>query len=385
MSASPNDDQPIVVLGAATGPRAEAFRAALTRFGRAPATFFAYDRFLAQPEDFEAALRPGAVVRFDSPDRERTGLIALYRLGADAAAAAGYAVLDGATLEARLAEHGAIGSPAQLAFGLRLALEQAAATAARRGARLLAMPSEIALAFDKTACATHLGARGVPVPRWIGPVSGFDELIERMRASRLSRVFVKLRFGSSAAGMTALALGPGGNAVARTTAVRCADGVARATRKVRQLVHHRDIAGLIYALAPLGLHAEAWAPKAGVKGGSADLRLIVVDREPVFNVMRVSPHPMTNLHLGGMRRPPDSLRSRVGDAAWQALIETCRAVSRAFPSCFMLGVDAAILAGDRRHAVFEVNAFGDHVKGVAYQGCTPQEWQVLRYRGLKAA
>lgn len=384
MSAFPNDDAPIVVLGAAAGPRAHAFKAALTRFGRCSAEFFSYDRFLAQPDAFQAALKPGALLRFDSPDRERAGLLALYRFGAAAAGERGFAVLDDGALEPLLAEPGAIGSPAQLAFGLKLALEKASAMAAKRGAGLLASSSDVALSFDKTACAAHLTSRGISVPRQIGPIAGFDDLIERMRSTRLSRVFVKLRFGSSAAGMTALALGPGGAIVAYTTAV-IGDGVLRATRDVQRLTHHTDIRSIIDALAPLGLHAEAWLPKAGVTGGGADLRLIMVDGEPVFNIMRVSPHPMTNLHLGGLRRPPDSLRARAGEASWGALIESCRAVAYAFPSCFMIGVDAAILAGNRRHAVFEVNAFGDHVKGVEYQGRTPQEWQVLQYRYRRAA
>src|SRR5688500_3656120 len=100
MSAFPNDAAPIVVLGAATGSRADAFQAALTRFGRAPAALFSFDRFLSQPDVFEAALRPGGALRFDSPDRERAGLVALYRLGAETAAERGYAVLEGGTLEA---------------------------------------------------------------------------------------------------------------------------------------------------------------------------------------------------------------------------------------------------------------------------------------------
>lgn len=384
MSASPSDCAPIAVLGAAAGPRADSFRAALSRFGSC-AAFFSYDAFLRQPEALEAALSPEAVLRFDSPDRETASLKALYRLGTVAAAEAGYAVLEGSALDARLAEPGAIGSPAQLAFGLKLALEEAAAIAARRAARLLAAPSEVARTFDKTACAAHLQTHGIAVPRQIGPVSGFDDLITRMRHERMSRAFVKLRFGSSAAGMTALALGPGGQIVAYTTAVLGANGTPHATRDLRRLVHHREIGAIIDALAPLGLHTEAWLPKAGVEGGGADLRLILVDGEPVFNIMRVSRHPMTNLHLGGERRSPDALRARAGEAAWEALIETCRAVGRAFPSCFMLGVDAAILAGDRRHAVFEVNAFGDHVKGVQYQGWSPQEWQILQYQRRERA
>jgi hypothetical protein len=51
----------------------------------------------------------------------------------------------------------------------------------------------------------------------------------------------------------------------------------------------------------------------------------------------------------------------------------------------MLGIDIAILRGDRRHTVLEVNAFGDHIKDVSYQGYSPQEWQILQYKMLEAA
>lgn len=376
---------PIVVLGSASGPRADAFRAALTRLGETDAVYFSYAQFLAAPGTFAAAVRPGTILRFDSPDRERDSLKALYQLGAASTARAGYTVYEGVALDELLDSRGAIGSPAQLGFGLNAALTKAATLAAKRGARLLADPAELITTFDKTATTAHLEAHGVTVPRAIGPVSGFDDLMEKMNAAHLSRVFVKLRFGSSAAGMTALALGPGGQIVAYTTAIHGSRGLMHATRDVRRLVHHHDVREVVDGLSPLGLHAEAWLPKANIKGRSADLRVVLVAGEPVFGVMRLSPHPMTNLHLGGARRPADTLRRRAGEAAWSAMLESCRAAGKAFPSCFMLGVDAAILADGRRHALFEVNAFGDHVKGATYRGCTPQEWQVLRYRMHKAA
>ena len=79
----------IVVLGAATGPRAEAFRAALSRLVQPQAEFLSYERFLRNPGALAALLQAGTIVRFDSPDRERESLCAIYQAGAASAAAGG--------------------------------------------------------------------------------------------------------------------------------------------------------------------------------------------------------------------------------------------------------------------------------------------------------
>jgi hypothetical protein len=73
---------------------------------------------------------------------------------------------------------------------------------------------------------------------------------------------------------------------------------------------------------------------------------------------------MTNLHLKNRRAGVDGLRSRMGNPAWQALLETCVRVSEVFPGCQYVGVDLAVLPGYRRHVVLEVNAFGDLLPGV---------------------
>jgi hypothetical protein len=370
---------PVVVLGATTGPRREALSAAMARRGVMDPRFIGYDRFVADPGTLTDALTPGAVVRFDSPDRDRASLAGLYGAGAALAEDAGYRVLSGAALAGVLDARGPIGSPAQLALGLARTLSEAATRATAAGARLLAGPGDVACSFDKTACSQHLEARGLPVPRRIGAVSGFDDLIEQMRSARLPRVFVKLRHGSSAAGMTALAQGAGGQLAAYTTAVIGDGGVLSSTRAVQRLTNPRELGGLIDRLAPLGLHVEAWLPKAGSEGRSMDLRVIVVAGRPVFSILRLSANPMTNLHLGGERRPAGVLRRRVGETTWRRLMEMCTQAARAFPSCFMVGVDAALLVGDRRTSILEVNAFGDHVKGVRYRGFTPHDWQIIHW------
>jgi glutathione synthase/RimK-type ligase-like ATP-grasp enzyme len=118
-------------------------------------------------------------------------------------------------------------------------------------------------------------------------------------------------------------------------------------------------------VAPHGLQVEAWIPKAGVDGQIADLRILVVDGEPAFRVLRKSRHPITNLHLGGERADAGALLSQMPARAVAALDDTCHQVALAFPGALQLGLDVAVAAGLARHYVLEVNAFGDLLKGVA--------------------
>jgi glutathione synthase/RimK-type ligase-like ATP-grasp enzyme len=369
-----------VMLGARTGPRPEAFKAALARQNIQDAVFFGYDDFADRPDAFERALKPGAILRFDSPDRDPGSIKALYAAGHEAARAQGCVALTEAEVDRVIETRGMIGSPSQLALGLQRLLQKAVSVARARGAKLLAGSEEIATTFDKLACSTHLAAHQIPVARNLGMVTGFDDFAERMRQAGVGRVFLKLRHGSSAAGMTALAFGPRGQIVAYTTAEIAENGDLFATRNVRKLTNHAEIAALVDRLAPLGLYCETWLPKANVEGSATDLRVITVNRNPVFSVLRMSKSPMTNLHLGGQRHPADGLRHRIGETAWRDLIETCRRVADAFPTCFMLGIDIAALGSGRKHAVLEVNAFGDHVNGVEYRGCPPQDWQIMQWR-----
>ena len=371
-------DRRIVVLGPSSGPRLDAFKAALQRLGRHEAAFVGYHDILARPDRLEGALTPGAWLRFESPDRDPLALKALYEAGETEARSAGYPAFAGAGLAALLETKGLIGSPAQLFFGLRRILRSAARIAEAAGAELSASPEELALAYDKPACGRHLRRKGVPTPEDLGPVGGFEPLMAVLREGGRRRAFVKLRHGSAAAGMLALALGPNGRLFAYTTAELGRDGAVFATRRVRRLERHAEIASVVEALAPCGLHAEAWLPKAGIGGKVCDLRLVTIRGETVGAVLRRSAFPMTNLHLGGSRGTPEPLRRRMAPGAWERVMETVHRTSRALPSCFTLGLDVAILADLRRHAVLEVNAFGDFVKGLRHGGLTPQEHQILR-------
>jgi hypothetical protein len=230
--------------------------------------------------------------------------------------------------------------------------------------RLRPVPStgdvdEIAVMFDKRACHARLLAAGVPVPAALGPVSGYRELRERMDEQRVRRVFVKPAHGSSASGVVALQTAPG-RVKAVSSAVPEGDGWRNSLR-VRAYTSEPEVARLVDALAPDGLHVEHWFPKAALADRVFDLRVVVVGGEPSHAVVRTGTAPMTNLHLGGGRGDLAAVRRRVD---WSEAMAVCARAAACFPRSLMVAVDLMIGLGRRRFAVAEVNAFGDLLPGV---------------------
>ncbi|WP_405096285.1 STM4014 family protein [Micromonospora sp. NBC_01412] len=234
------------------------------------------------------------------------------------------------------------------------------------GAELLNHPADVAALCDKRRCHALLDAAGVPVPGALPPVDGYAGLRAAMTEAGWSRVFVKPAHGSSAAGVIALAVGPG--RVRAVTPIEVApDGLFNSLR-VRHYDDEATVAGLVDRLAPEGLHVERWLPKAGLGDRVVDLRVVVVAGRPTHAVVRASRGPMTNLHLGNARGDLAELRSAAGPAAWAAAMETCERAAACFPRSLHVGVDLMFLLGWRRHAVAEVNAFGDLLPGVLVDG-----------------
>jgi hypothetical protein len=84
--------------------------------------------------------------------------------------------------------------------------------------------------------------------------------------------------------------------------------------------------------------------------------------------VRLSRSPITNLHLLNDRAAPEELRRRMGEAAWLAAMGTCERATECFPTSLHGGVDLLIGTDFRRHALLEVNAFGDLLPGVTWEG-----------------
>jgi hypothetical protein len=201
-----------------------------------------------------------------------------------------------------------------------------------------------------------------------------------MAQARVRQVFVKLAHGSSASGAVAYRTGGNSRHRAVTTVEMVRDGTQVRlynTRRVRTLDDVQEIAALVDALCPHQVHVEEWLPKASLGGEAFDLRVLVIGGAARHVVARCSRSPMTNLHLLNRREDAETVRARVGDAAWAAMGDiTERAVREAFPNSLHVGLDVMWTPGFRHLAILEGNAFGDLLPDVLSNGQTTYEAEV---------
>lgn len=359
------------------------FQAALARFGLPPAAVVSYVDLLTGRDTLERVVRPGTVVRIESPGQN----FEVERL----LLAAGDGVADGdAATRIRRADalrldfdKGRILYPRQWYLGFRATLRRLARQLAGCPEhRLMNRPEAIGRMFDKPACQELFARRGLPVPAPLGPVGSFEELRQRLRDTGRRRVFIKLAHGSSASGVVAYATDGRRQKAYTTVEVSGTPAEPRLynSRRVRCYQKPAVIARLLDALCREGVQVEEWVPKAGLDGHRFDLRVVVIAGRVRQVVVRMSRNPMTNLHLLNRRGTPDAVRARMGPAAWESAVATCRQAAAAFPSCLYAGVDLAIAAGFRRHAVLEINAFGDLLPGVLCDGMDTYSLEVAAVR-----
>lgn len=376
-----------VVVGNPDGRRVALFQEALTagEHRRPPAVVVAWADLLAGRADLGDVVRPGDLVRIESPGRDFAVERLLLARGAaepDEEGDGAYAGIPAAECADLPFRRGEILCPRQWYRGLRSALSllRDQLGAASRDVTLLNAPAEIALLFDKAACQAHLAAAaGAPIPRPLGIVRGWADLTARMAGADVNRVFVKLAHGSSASGVVAYRRnGSGGRHQAFTT-VEEEGGRLYNSRRVRRLTEPGEIAALVDALCRHRVAAEEWLPKADLPGaGAFDVRALVVAGRMRHVVARCSRRsPMTNLHLLNDRAGEEAVRARVGGAAWAQLSECVgRAARAAFPRSLHVGFDVLWTPGFRRLAFLEANAFGDLLPGALHEGESTYEAEV---------
>ncbi len=337
--------------------RARSFAAAARRIGAPAPRLIDYRQAARHPELSRDAAH---WLRFDSPERHPEVLAMLLARGEQHAEQEGSPTVAASHAAEAFADRGRIVPPRQLHLGVMSVLSALADAAPR--ARLSHPLDEIDLACSKSRCQDALAHAGVPVPHRLGDVSGYEHLRALMDASNTRRVFLKLRHGASASGLVALEIARG-KVHAFTTCER-ERGWLYNTRQVRELRDEREVRPLIEMLCGFGCYAERWFPKTTFGGGACDLRVVLVGAHITHVVLRQARRgPFTNLHLGGRRHLASELRAQLCEDTWSALLDGARAVRRVFPKSVSLGVDIALGADRKHHAVLEVNVWGDLVKG----------------------
>ena len=332
------------------------FQAALAHQGLAPARVAAWVDVIAHGLE----VRPGEIVRLDSPGEDALVERALLRRGEAAVASTDATRISARELEAMPAELGRILAPRQHHLGLLVVLDELERAVV--GARVMQPIPAIRELFDKRIATPRWRAVGIPVPESF-EVTSVAELRELS-----GTVYVKLSCGSSA---SCVAIWDG------TTCVTTVEDTGRArynTRRLQRLTGARADRVLAFLLAE-GSVVERAIDKLQLDGRHCDLRVLAVGGATPFVVARTSPHPITNLHLGGTRGDVDAVRARAAD--WDAVMATCVAVQRA-SGAFHVGVDVAIDVHGGHH-VLEGNAFGDLLPNLVHDGLDTYGWEIRRY------
>ena len=384
-------DLGLVVLGNPEGRRVAGFQAALLRHGLRPARVVAYQEALRDPDALRLALRKARILRIESPGEDPIATRELLRWGANEALPPSATRVPHDRCDVAELDPTQVLAPAQWMAGYQSFLSSVAKAVAAERAGVLTPPRDIVAMTDKRECGARLASLGVPTPVDLGAPKNFAQLRNAMVGARTTRAFLKLRWGSSASGVVALRLGEG-RARATTTVEMISDASGlrlHNSLRVRTYRELADIRRLVDALCAEGSVLQRWIPKESDERGRVfDLRVLMVGGEPAHVVVRTSRSPITNLHLGNARGDVKSVMARIGATSWGAIERTCRRAAAAFPGSLQVACDVIVARGGRSHAIVEMNAFGDLLPGVQWQGVDTYGAQVRSlcagWRGLAA-
>lgn len=230
-----------------------------------------------------------------------------------------------------------------------------------------ASPLAVAAMFDKTATAWKLRKAGVPVPDMLDRPLDRQALVpDLVILHHWPTAYVKLNAGSSATGIVVLHPGEQNRPDFGVTTLAELRGQFFNSRRLRR-VTGPDLDRAVQFVLDEGAIVQRGIPMAQIDGQNFDVRVVCVYGKPVASIFRLSPHPMTNLQLGGRRGDFARCRAAVPTRAWLDALDHCADAAGCFESA-VAGVDLVFERGFARHYVLEVNAFGDFFPGWADGG-----------------
>jgi hypothetical protein len=359
---------PLYLIGNLESRRTRFFVEAIKRTGL-KWRIISWESVLSGSDDWARDIEPGSSIRIDSPGQNFAVEKALLARGINEPPSTS-ADFSEAQLRALPYEKGRILALNQSHRGWTRTLRDLEERLSGLQVQYFNPPGDIVKMFKKPLCNRLLREANVPVPSILGMPDGFYGMMKLMRVARCSRLFVKPDYGSSASGIVAFEFnGTCYQAFSPIEIVR--DGGELKlfnSRRVKRYEGLAEVRELIDAIAREDVYLERWLPKAGLSGKRFDLRVVVIGGKARHVVVRLSDHPMTNLHLGATRGDLDLLQKTMGEEAWHSAMATAEKAMTAFPNSLYGGIDLLISPGWKKHAVLEINAFGDLLPHVYWQG-----------------
>jgi hypothetical protein len=378
-----------VIIGNAGNRRIKLFQEALARVGQTQARLVRWIDLLNGATDLRDVITPASILRIESPGQNFDVTKALLGAGADVCNE--FPDFPRLPLEAIAdlqLDKGRLLWPRQWFVGFRRVLLKLDGQLRHAGEhRLMQSIGGIVKMFDKPYCHDFLEKSSISVPpalRALDGVRSFAELSEKLRANNWHRVFMKLAHGSSASGVIAYETNGRRHRATTTVEMVQKDGECLLYNSRRLFIYEdvHQIERLVDALSLHRIHVEQWIPKAGINGKTFDLRVVTIAGRARHVVVRLSRGPMTNLHLLNDRDTADAVRKRMGESAWHEAMTTCERVAACFPDSLYCGIDLLIAVGFQRHAVAEVNAFGDLLPGAMSDGVDTYTAEILAMTAL---
>lgn len=365
-----------LIIGSEDDPRVQGFQTALHE-DKQPAAKVV-DLWANCQDELSELLTPDTYLRIESPGSDLNTVRELSKLGTVKAKSAGFQVYSNTELDHAKPESGEFIAPHQFYYGFRQRLNELHDQLIQRpiAASMNHIPDVLRF-YDKQACHQYLSRYDISLPSALYNVGNYDDLREKMRQKNLRNVFIKTRFGSGASGI--IALKTTNKKIHASTTVEEAQGRLYNTRHLKVIHDEQSLALLVNQLCQWGVHCEAWIPKLSVNQNQCDCRLLIVDGEINFAVLRKSKTPITNLHLLNQRANISELSERLSETNWNAVLNTANRLAGIFPNSFHMALDIAIHNNKHDHYLLEINAFGDFIQNITHLGMTTYQWELERF------
>lgn len=344
---------PWVVLGVATSKRTKGLFAAARETG-ASVRLVEWRAWLADAHALDDCFQQPCRFKIEPPGDDAAVHMTLVHLGCEHLGRAPCAPI----------ERGELAQTDAWFAGFSLAMKRLAhMLTAMPHVQVVNAPAEILAMTDKLECQQHLQSRSVPTAPLLGLVHDYEHLVALLDRSGMDRIFLKARYGSSAAGVIAFRRNRRGQQQAATTAQLHEGGRLFNVKRMSCYTRHDEVRRVVDLVSAQGAYAEAWIAKPRHGAGHFDLRAVTFGGRVAHRIARLGQRPMTNLHLDSERVDPDRVLASEDQAALAATTELAASV---FPRSNVVGFDLVVRQGQAH--VLEANAFGDLLPGWLWRG-----------------
>lgn len=370
-----------LIIGNPESQRVKLFQRAVKEYTHLEITVLAHLDLITGKKSIKASLNPGCIIKIESPGKNFYVERELIKLGAKISESPITKLVQKSTFD-----KGRILYPALWYKGWKQYLKQLRKTVDTvnsefpngNKAVFMNQPEDIWSMYDKKETHKRLSMNNIATAPALDNISSYDHLHEIMKDRKIFRVFIKLRYGSSASGLAAYEFSPRLKRGVLITTVEMVRGNGQPifynTRKIRKHSDTSTIRSIVDFLCREGVHVERWIPKRFHQGKSFDVRVITIKNKACHRIARLSHSPFTNLHLRNQRK--------VIDASWcdpqniSTMEKVAEKASKIYPNSLYSGIDVLLPINGKKPVILEANAFGDFLNGVYYNNMTPYQYQV---------